>query len=269
MSERTVERRFARERAWEIWDFKRVSSVRCWVRISRWRAKLVVLRAEGGEGSLSRVRARVVRRVVRWEGSVREGRFDWGFEGVAVLFRGSRSIGLQYAVLRGLVGVRGPFWRHIERRCGRGIPSGGISLVGFHVELKENGDYFGLCGSCFSSLLSPAGCTGCHGGRRENGRSWLEDVLFSQLPTTFLPTVMIHHMRNKGETSTFTPNADVRLCCDRQAARHPCIDDSQSNSSIAFTVLALSAPPHRICPSNYTTFPRRRPSFTLLSHRLN
>lgn len=67
MSERTVERRLARDRAWEIWDFRRVSSVRCWVRISRWRARLVVLRAEGGEGSLSRVRARVERRVVLWE----------------------------------------------------------------------------------------------------------------------------------------------------------------------------------------------------------
>jgi hypothetical protein len=71
MSERTLERRFARERAWAIWDFKRASSVRCWVRISRWRERLVVLRADGGEGSLSRVRARAERRVVRWGDLIR------------------------------------------------------------------------------------------------------------------------------------------------------------------------------------------------------
>lgn len=70
MSERTLERRLARERAWAIWDFRRASSARCWVRISRWRARFVVLSAEG-EGSESRVRARAARSVVRWSWFIR------------------------------------------------------------------------------------------------------------------------------------------------------------------------------------------------------
>jgi hypothetical protein len=55
MSERTLERRFARSRAVDICDFKRESSVRCCERISRWRARLVDLRAEV-VGSESRMR---------------------------------------------------------------------------------------------------------------------------------------------------------------------------------------------------------------------
>lgn len=65
MSRRTLERRFARSRAVEIWDFRRESSVRCWVRISRWRDRLVDLRAEGA-GSESRRRESWVKRVERW-----------------------------------------------------------------------------------------------------------------------------------------------------------------------------------------------------------
>ena len=65
MSLRTLERRFARSRAVEIWDFRRENSLRCVVRISRWRARLVDLRAEG-VGSLSRFRESWVRRAARW-----------------------------------------------------------------------------------------------------------------------------------------------------------------------------------------------------------
>jgi hypothetical protein len=70
MSLRTLERRFARSRAVEIWDFRRENSLRCVVRISRWRARLVDLRAEG-VGSLSRCRDSWVRRVARWSVLVR------------------------------------------------------------------------------------------------------------------------------------------------------------------------------------------------------
>lgn len=65
MSLRTLERRFARSRAVAIWAFWRESSVRCWVRISRWRARLVDFRAEGVD-SESRVRASCWRRAERW-----------------------------------------------------------------------------------------------------------------------------------------------------------------------------------------------------------
>jgi hypothetical protein len=64
MSLRTLERRFARSRAVEIWDFRRENSLRWVVRISRWRARLVDLRAEG-VGSLSRCRESWVRRLAR------------------------------------------------------------------------------------------------------------------------------------------------------------------------------------------------------------
>ena len=64
MSERTFERRFVRARVWAMLDWRRRCSVRCWVRISRWRERFVVFRAEG-VGSESRVRERVERRVER------------------------------------------------------------------------------------------------------------------------------------------------------------------------------------------------------------
>ena len=47
MSERTVERRLERSRAVARVDLRRESSERCWVRISRCRARLVDFRAEG------------------------------------------------------------------------------------------------------------------------------------------------------------------------------------------------------------------------------
>jgi hypothetical protein len=65
MSERTLERRFARSRAVEICDFKRESSVRCCERISRCRARLVDLRAEV-VGSESRMRESWPMRAERW-----------------------------------------------------------------------------------------------------------------------------------------------------------------------------------------------------------
>ena len=65
MSERTLERRFARSRALEICAFKRDSSVRCCERISRWRARLVDLRAEV-VGSESRMRDSWPIRAERW-----------------------------------------------------------------------------------------------------------------------------------------------------------------------------------------------------------
>lgn len=65
MSERTLERRFARSRAALICDFSLESSVRCCWRISRCRARLVDLRAEG-VGSLSRWRERDWRVEERW-----------------------------------------------------------------------------------------------------------------------------------------------------------------------------------------------------------
>ena len=67
MSERTLERRFARSRAVEIWDFRRLNSVRWVVRISRCRLRFVDFRAEGW-GSLSRWRESWVRSWVRWVG---------------------------------------------------------------------------------------------------------------------------------------------------------------------------------------------------------
>jgi hypothetical protein len=65
MSERTLERRFARSRAVEICDFKRESSVRCCERISRCRAKFVDLRAEV-VASESRMRESWPIRAERW-----------------------------------------------------------------------------------------------------------------------------------------------------------------------------------------------------------
>ena len=85
MSERTLERRFARSRAVDICDFKRESSVRCCERISRWRARLVDLRAEV-VGSESRMRDSWPIRAERWM-SVSVGYFvEDGLVGVAYLF---------------------------------------------------------------------------------------------------------------------------------------------------------------------------------------
>jgi len=84
MSERTLERRLARSRAVEICDFKRESSVRCCERISRWRARLVDLRAEV-VGSESRIRESWPIRAERWV-SVSVGLFCRnGLLGVAYL----------------------------------------------------------------------------------------------------------------------------------------------------------------------------------------
>lgn len=83
MSERTLERRLARSRAVERVFRRRRSSVRCWVRISRWRERLVDLRAEG-VGSESRRREMEVRSWVRCASLVGV-HGDWEERGVPFL----------------------------------------------------------------------------------------------------------------------------------------------------------------------------------------
>jgi hypothetical protein len=67
MSDRTVERRFARLRASWIWDFRRESSRRWSCRISRCRERLFCFRAEAVRvASESRRRESWDMRVSRW-----------------------------------------------------------------------------------------------------------------------------------------------------------------------------------------------------------
>lgn len=125
MSERTLERRLARSRAVERVDLRRVSSVRCWVRISRWRARLVDLRAEGW-GSASRRRVRWARRAVRWDGVVSCEHVVWL---AILLFQVFHVVAPLFFVHHRWAEALDRLWRRTGCRCERGLRSAFPALV--------------------------------------------------------------------------------------------------------------------------------------------